>query len=84
MSSSLEDKAGLITLKTSRQKQRVVIEFLLSEGETALDISRKMNQVYGDNTIDYSTVMTCVKQSNDGLEESGKSKLCDRSRRCRM
>ena len=35
MSFSLEGKTGMIVLKQSRQKQRVVIEFLLSEGETA-------------------------------------------------
>ena len=40
MSSSLEGKTGMIAPKQPRQKQRVVIEFLLSEGETAQNISR--------------------------------------------
>ena len=35
MCSLLEGKTGMIAPKQSVQKQRVVIEFLLSEGETA-------------------------------------------------
>ena len=56
MSSSLEGKTDIIIPKQSRQKQRVVIEFLLSEGETAQKISRRLKQVYGDGAIDYSRV----------------------------
>ena len=54
MSSSLEVKTGMIDAKHSRQKQRAAIEFLLSEGETAQNISRRPKQVYGDNAIDYT------------------------------
>ena len=61
MFSSLEGKSGMIAPKQSRQKQRVVIEFLLSEGETAQNISRRLKQVYGDSAIDYSTVTRWVK-----------------------
>ena len=42
VSSSLGGKTGMIVAKQSRQKQRVVIEFLLSEGETALNVSRRL------------------------------------------
>ena len=69
MSSSLEGKTGMIAPKQSRQKQRVVIAFLLSEGETAQNISRRLKQVYGDVAIDYSTVTKWVKRINDGQEE---------------
>ena len=66
MSSSLEGKTGMIAPKQSQQKQIVVIEFLLSEGETAQNISRRLKQVYGDGAIDYSTVTKWVKRINDG------------------
>ena len=56
MFSSLEGKTGMIAPKQSWQKQRVVIEFLLLEGETAQNISRRLKQVYGDSVIDYSKV----------------------------
>ena len=46
----------MIAPKQSWQKQRVVIEFLLLEGKTAQNISRKLNQVYGDGAIDYIAV----------------------------
>ena len=44
MFSPLEGKTGMIAPKQSRQKQRVVIEFLLSEGETAQNISRRLSK----------------------------------------
>ena len=68
----------MISPKQSRQKQRVAIEFLLSEGETAQNISRWLEQVYGDGTIDYSTVTRWVKRINDKQEEPAESDLCDR------
>ena len=81
MSSSLEDKTGMIAPKQSRQKQKVIIiEFLLSEGETVQNISRRLKLVYGDGAIDYSTVTSWVKRINDGREEPGESDLCDRPR----
>ena len=69
MSFSLKGKTGIITPKQSQQKQKVVIEFLLSEEETAQNISRRLKRVYGDGVIDYSTVMRWVKQINDGQEK---------------
>ena len=80
MSSSLESKTGMIAPKQSRQKQRVVIEFLLTEGETAQNISKRLKQVYGDGAIDYSTVTRWVKRINDGQEEPAESDLCNRPR----
>ena len=76
MSSFLEGKTGMIVPKLFRQKQRVVIEFLLSEGETAQNISRRLKQVYDDGAIDYNT----VKRINHGHEETAESNLCDRPR----
>ena len=61
MSFSLESKIGIVAAKHSRQKQRVVIELLLSNGETALDISRRLKQVYGDDAVDNSTVTRWIK-----------------------
>ena len=72
----------MIASKQSQQKQRV-IEFLLSEGETAQNISRRLKQVYGDNAIDYSTVTKWVKGINDGQEEPAESDLCNRPRSVR-
>ena len=80
MSSLLEDKTGMIAPKQSWEKQRVVIEFLLSEGQTAQNISRRLKQVHGDSAIDYSTVTRWVKRINDGKEESAESNLCNRPR----
>ena len=80
MSSLLEDKTGMIAPKQSGQKQRVVIEFLLSEGETAQNISRMLKQVYGDDAIYYSTVTRWVKRINDEQEEPAESNLCSRPR----
>ena len=76
----LEGKTVMIAPKQSRQKQRVVIEFLLSEGGTTQIISRMLKQVYGDGAIDYSTVTRWVKEINDGQEEPAECDLCDRPR----
>ena len=74
----------MIASKQSQQKQRVVIEFLLLEGETAQNISRRLKQVYGDNAIDYSTVTKWVKGINDGQDEPAESDLCNRPRSVRQ
>ena len=80
MSSLLKDKTGMIAPKKSRQKQRIVIEFLLPEEETAQNINTRLKQVYGEGTIDYSTVTRWVKRINDRQEEPAESALCDMSR----
>ena len=80
MSCSLEGKTAMTAPKQSWQKQRVVIEFLLSERKTAQNISRRLKQVCSDVVIDYSKVMRWVKQINDGQEKPAESNLCDRPR----
>ena len=70
----------MIAPKQSWKKQRVFIEFLLSEEKTAQNISGRLKQVYGDGAIDYSTVTMWVKRINDGQEEPTESDLCDRPR----
>ena len=84
MSSLLEGKTGMIAPKQSWKKQRVVIEFLLSVGETAQNISTRLKQVYGEGAIDYSTVTRWVKQINDRQEEPAESDLCDRPKSGRL
>ena len=79
MSSLFEGETDMIASKQSQQKQRVVIEFLMSEGETAQNISKRLKQVY-DGAIDYSTVTRCVKRINDEQKEPAGSDLCDRPR----
>ena len=39
-----------------RSKQRAVIEFLLAENQDISDIHRRLQNVYGDQTVDKSTV----------------------------
>ena len=78
MSSSLEGKTDMIAPKQFRQKQRIVIEFLLLKGETAQNISRRLKHVYGNDAIDCSTVTRWVKQINYGQEEPSGSNFCDR------
>ena len=67
MFSLLEGKISKIVSKQSQQKQRVVIEFLLSGGETAQNISRRLKQVYGNGAIDYSTVTKWVQKFRTSL-----------------
>ena len=80
MSSSLESKTGMIAPKQSRQKQKVVIEFLPWREKSAPTISRRLKQVHGDGAIDYNTVTRWVKRINHGQEETAESDLCYRLR----
>ena len=59
---------------------KVVIKLLQSEGETALNISRRLKRVYCDNAVDCSTVTRWVKRINDKQEKPGANNLCGRSR----
>ena len=63
--SSLHCNTGIIAAEQSLITQRNVIEFLLTKGETALNISRTQEQVYDDNMVDYNTVTRWVKRIND-------------------
>ena len=39
-----------------RLKQRAVIEFLVAEGVTTVNIYKRLQTVYKDKTLDYSNV----------------------------
>jgi hypothetical protein len=39
-----------------RSKQRAVIEFILAENESITNIHRSLTNIYGDMTVDKSTV----------------------------
>ena len=56
MIQSAAAKLKMAALQEVRQKQRAVIEFLVAEGETPLNIHKRLQNVYGDCAIDYSTV----------------------------
>ena len=45
----------------ARQKQRAVNEFLVAEGKTPLRINNRLEDVYKDNIMDYSTVKRRVQ-----------------------
>jgi histone-lysine N-methyltransferase SETMAR len=48
------------------QKQRAVIEFLKKEGCRMSDIHRRLQDVYGDDTIDRSNVYRWMKKFKEG------------------
>ena len=50
----------------SKQKQRAVIEFLTKEGCRLSDIHRRLQVVYGDDTIDKSNVHRWMKKFKEG------------------
>ena len=57
---------------------------MLAKRETALSISRRLMQTYGDVIVDYSTVTKWLKQINDIQKESAKSDFCDKPRISRL
>ena len=59
----------MIDAEQSRQKQRVVIEFLPLKKKTALNISKRLKQVYSGNAVDYRTVTRRVKRIDDEQDE---------------
>ncbi|PNF30463.1 hypothetical protein B7P43_G12155 [Cryptotermes secundus] len=61
-----------------RMKHRCVIEFLTAEQIVPTDIHRRLLKVYGDNTVDVSTVIRWVVRFN-----SGESEVHDKPRRGR-
>ena len=46
----------------SKHKQRSIIEFLTKEGCSPCDIHRRLQNVYGDDTIDKSNVLRWMKK----------------------
>ena len=64
--------------KEVRLKQRNVIEFLNAEGETPIRIHKRLSIVYGDSTVDVSTVRRWVRRCDEA--EVGQSSLADAKR----
>lgn len=62
---------------SQRIKQRAVIEFLTQENVTPIEIHRRLSAVYGDDTIDKSTVRRWVRKSR---ESDGRLDIKDRAR----
>jgi transposase len=54
----------------SKQKQRAVTEFLTKEGCRLSDIHRRLQIVYGDDTIDRSNVHRWMQKFKDGETSS--------------
>jgi len=46
----------------ARQKQKVIIEFFVVEGETFLRIHNRIKNVYKNNPIDYSNAKRWVQR----------------------
>ena len=61
--------------RETRTKQRAVIEFLYAEQETISNIHRRLKNVYGEETVDRSTVSRWV--SRFSVAEQGKEGLSD-------
>ena len=53
-----------------RIRQRSVIEFLNAEGETPIRIHERLTKVYGDATVDVSTVRRWVRRCNEAVEQT--------------
>jgi len=60
-------------------KQRAVIEFLTAEKIPPNEIHRRMQAIYGEQSVDVSTVRRWVRQFKDG--ELGQADLSDKTRR---
>ena len=58
-----------------RQKQRAVIEFLVSEGEPPKKFFERLVKVYGDASIAYSTVKKWVSRMKDEEDDTSLSSL---------
>ena len=63
-----------------RQKQRAVIEFLVSEGEPPKQIFERLVNVYGDASLAYSTVKKWVSRIKHEEDDPSLSSLQDRQR----
>jgi len=61
-----------------RFKQRAAIEFLTAEKVPSVEIHRRMQAVYGDQSVDVSTVRRWVRLFKDG--EFGQADLSDKTR----
>ena len=63
-----------------RQKQRAVIEFLVSEREPPKQIFKRLVNVYGDASLAYSTVKKWVSRIKHEEDDPSLSSLQDRPR----
>ena len=63
-----------------RRKQRAVIEFLFLEGESAANIHRRLRNVYGNESLDVSTVRRWIGRIKGDSERKGHCDLNDKPR----
>ena len=61
----------------ARIRQRSVIEFLTAEGEMAIRIHERLKNVYGDATVDVSTVRRWVRRCKEAERQT---RLTDETR----
>ena len=61
-----------------RQKQRTVIVFLVAEGEAPVNIHRRLQNVYKENTLNYSNVRRWVYRLTN--EKLGTASVADKPR----
>ena len=54
-----------LTLMFVLDRQRSVIEFLTAEGEMPIRIHERLKNVYGDTTVDVSTVRRWVRRCKE-------------------
>jgi len=62
------------------RKQRAVIEFLFMEGESAANIHRRLVNVYGEDSLDVSTVRRWIRRIKGDYERKGQCDLNDKPR----
>ena len=66
---------------SSPVRQRPVIEFLTAEAEMPIRIHERLKNVYGDATVDVSTVRRWVRRCK---EAEGQTRLTDKARSGRL
>jgi hypothetical protein len=59
-----------------RFKQRAVIEFLVAEKESVINIHRQLKNAYGDNAVDKSTVSCWASQIVGSGKGQASSVMC--------
>ena len=60
---------------SSPARQRSVIEFLTAEGEMPIRIHERLKNVYGDATVDVSTVRRWVRRCKEGKRPCGSGSI---------
>jgi hypothetical protein len=59
------------SLSKVRTKQRAVIEFLMAENESIINIHKRLANVYGGMAVDKSTVSSWAKRLATSEQEQG-------------